>query len=141
MANLYNIGEYDNLLKEFCLHTIPNTYWVLKCIKGCGYSEIVIVPKYYNISELQKLMNIQFGMWMSDTVYYINSNNEKVFIHELPPDMFIKDLLRNLQWAYYVNECVHNVHILYYGKCECECGNGMGGGGGGNGSKKCAVCL
>lgn len=123
MNKVSNISDYDKLLTDFCIHTIPNTYLTLKFIKGCGYSEILIVPKYYNIQDLIKLMVLQFGGWMVDTVYYMNMNQERIYIHELPGDMLIKDLLRNLKWAYSVDACIHNVHILYYGKCECESTN------------------
>jgi hypothetical protein len=123
-------SQYNDLINEFFLHTIPNTYFILKFIKACGYAEILMVPKYYNIAELQKLITIQFGKWMSDTVYYINDDtNEKIFIHELQSDILIIDLLRKLKWAYNIDECIHNVHILYYGTCECNC------------SINCAECL
>ena len=126
MNQSYSITDYDHLLNEFCLRTIPNTYFVLKLIKGCGYSEILIAPKYYTICDLLKLINVQFGSWMDNTVFYIDVNNTKVFIHELSPNMLIRDLIRNLNWAYTVDACIHNVHILYYGKCECNVDNQCG---------------
>lgn len=114
--------EYEFLVKEFCLRTIQNTYYVLKLVKGCGYSEILIVPKYYQVHDLLKLIVSQFGTWMISTVYFINKNNEKIFINNLPPDMLVKDLWYNLKWAYSVEDCIHNVRLLYYGTCGCGCG-------------------
>ena len=121
MNQSYRIPEYEQLLSEFCVRIIPNTYYILKFMKGCGYSEIVIVPKYYTITDLVKLLREQFGTWMENTIYYIDVNNQPVFIHKLQQDMRIKDLIRNLKWAYPIDECIHNVHILYYGQCSCTC--------------------
>ncbi len=124
------INEYNELLKQLCLQTIPNNYIILKFLKGCGYSEILIIPKYSNIGDLLQLALVQFGEWMLDTIYYLNNENEKIYINQLPRAMLVRDLLRNLKWAYAIDECIHNVHILRYGACECymdivcqECGN------------------
>lgn len=130
MQTMYNMNEYDALLKQLCLNTIPNHYIILKFLKGCGYSEILIIPKYSNISDLLQLAVVQFGEWMHNTIYYVNSQNVKTYINQLPKDMLVSDLLRNLKWAYAIDECIHNVHILWYGECECymysqceKCGN------------------
>jgi len=123
MNQPYSINEYDQLLTDFCLRTIPNTYFGLKLIKGCGYSEILIAPKYYTIRDLLKLISAQFGSWTDNTVYYMDVNNKKVYINELSHHTPIRDLIRNLKWAYSVDSCIHNVHILYYGKCECALDN------------------
>ena len=116
-----HFNEYDELLKQFVLHTIPNNYIILKFVKGCGYSEILILPKYANIRDLLQLSMVQFGEWIRNTMYYTNNENEKIYIHTLSEDMLIRDLLRNLKWAYSINDCIHNVHMLYYGDCKCVC--------------------
>lgn len=115
-------NEYNELLTQFCMNTLPNNYIIFKFLKGCGYSEILIIPKQSTIRELLQVFSNQFGTLMVDTIYYITNENTKIYLTQLPHDMLLRNLVKQLEWAYSLDECIHSVRILRYGLCECECG-------------------
>jgi len=120
--SISNNMEYNELLIQFCRNTLPNHYNIFKFVKGCGYSEILIIQKKSSIKDLLQAFEVQFGTLMVDTIYYVNNENKKIYVTQLPHDMVLNDLIKRLNWAYSIDECIHSVRILHYGLCECECG-------------------
>ena len=116
--------EYNQLLlQSFCTQTIPNVYIIFKLTKCCGYSEVVILPKYSNMVDMNTLLVHQFGNIMHNKTYYYNPvlPDEKIYLHTLPDTLRISQFIRRLSWAYEINESSHSVFQLYYDSDCIEC--------------------
>ena len=85
--------------------------------KCCGYSAIVLIPKYSCLSDLCSMINMQFGPYTFSKTYYVN-NNVKTYLYTLPGHITIRQLLSQLTLSYSVDQCQWCVYQLYY---DTEC--------------------
>ena len=85
--------------------------------KCCGYSAIVLVPKYACLSDLCLMINMQFGQYTFNKTYY-SKDNVKTYLYTLHGDIPIRQLLPHLPLSYSVDDCQWCVYQLHY---DTEC--------------------
>ena len=101
------------MVHNFCNQTIHNCYYIIRMSKCCGYSAIVIVPKYATIYDLANIIELQFGPGTFAKTYFTH-DNMKVYMGTLPIYELIKDLTRRLTMSYTLDECAFSVYQMYY---------------------------
>ena len=93
--------------------------------KCCGYSELIILPKYSKISDLLQLLELQMGLNIHNKTYFYDTKSdvdmhEKIYINTISHETPLSVVVKKLRFAYNVNECNHSVYQLYYDSgCEC----------------------
>lgn len=110
-------NEYIHLVNNFCNQTIHNCYYIIRMSKCCGYSAIVIVPKYSNIKDLCDMIDIQFGPNTFNKTYFILNGNY-IYLDTISPMVYISQFISQLKMAYTLEECPWSVYQLYY-HSEC----------------------
>lgn len=127
--------DFKKMLDSYA-NTIPNYNLLFRITKGCGYSQLVTVPRnstyMYTQPPLVSLLeqiNLQMGECTRGKVFYypkITDNasfNPHRFIHNedllQPLSTFA---LNNLQTAYSVDDCKYTVYQLYLeSNCSHSC--------------------
>ena len=113
-------SSYEGIVKAFCKESIPNWYYLFRITKCCGYSSLVIVPKYSTVSDLKKIINLQHGPNVFLRIFFISTEPANIYLHTMHNTTPIRDLIRDIPVAYGVDECPLSVYQLYY-EFECIC--------------------
>jgi hypothetical protein len=117
-----NISDntYDGIVTRFCNETLNNWYYLFKITKCCGYSCLVIVPKYSLLEDLEKILELQLGKNTFINTFYISKINSKIYFRSMYRMTNIRELLQYIPLSYSVDECNKCVYQLYYDS-ECIC--------------------
>jgi hypothetical protein len=114
------MNTYEDIVSRFSTETLPNWYYLFKTTKCCGYSSLVIVPKYSMLHDLEKIFDLQMGDNTFINTFYISKDNKKVYFRSMSRMTNISKILPDITIAYDVNECNICVYQLYYDS-ECIC--------------------
>lgn len=113
-------NSYKGIVTSFCSQTIPNWYYLFRITKCCGFSCLVIVPKYSTLADLKKTINLQIGTHYNTTYYISKNDNNPVYLSTLENTLVLGEYLQNIPMAYSIDECPLSVYQLYYDS-ECGC--------------------
>ena len=141
--------EFNEMLSSYT-RTIPDNNILFKVTKTCGYSQLVVVPKY-SINDTDDIVNadlrtlyyqigVQMGDWAIDKVYFYTKREiytdklcipgDKVYIEQIYTMSSVNQswavplasvALQEFTTAYSVDECKYTVYQLYIDS-PCECG-------------------
>jgi hypothetical protein len=110
-------SSYDRLVTNFCNQTIHNCYYILRMSKCCGYSAIVISPKYSCLRDLGQMIDLQFGPYTFGKTFYIK-DGVKTYLYTIHAEVLVRQLVSQLSQSYTVDDCRWSVYQLYY---DSEC--------------------